>query len=59
MQENLLLRLASATLGWSKKSPKVAMNTQSRTTRVTLSSLNAPWPRRGLQNPRCRGWQNY
>ena len=29
---------ASATLGWSKKSPEVAMNTPSRTTRVTLSS---------------------
>ena len=29
---------ASATLGWSKKSPEVAMNTPSRTTRVTRSS---------------------
>jgi len=29
---------ASATLGWSKKSSKVAMNTPSRTTRVTRSS---------------------
>jgi hypothetical protein len=29
---------ASATRGWSKKSPEVAMNTPSRTTRVTRSS---------------------
>jgi OsmC subfamily peroxiredoxin len=29
---------ASATLGWSKKSPEGAMNTPSRTTRVTRSS---------------------